>query len=379
MMDEKIRSSFIPIILQNLFYSVSVKKREDIFGVGRLVTNKAVVSFLLSDHFLVYASRRFISNLGIMPRPTRLQLTLPARSVHSLGFNEIILESNTKKIECEINIVDGPPHTTLKIMKDKKSIKECTTKEKVPFYLDKNFYGTYTFEIVEQGKIWYSGNVTFSKRMNSDCHKKLSQRILLFKRIIDIMFGVFLLLPSLVVTSVLYLAIRATHKGPVFYKKMAPTVGGERVTYFKLTTMSVPKSISLLGRPAKENKQYITPLGRIIRPPGLDELPQIWNILKGGLSLIGPRTSPIDAPHYYSLYGKEFVQKLITQTVVIKPGLTSLADAVKGRGLRGIDIISRSKYNEYYLDKWSLVLELKIIFYTLLSLVHLEGIEEYYE
>jgi lipopolysaccharide/colanic/teichoic acid biosynthesis glycosyltransferase len=118
-----------------------------------------------------------------------------------------------------------------------------------------------------------------------------------------------------------------------------------------------------------KNDARITPVGRIIRKLSIDELPQLWNVMRGDMSIVGPR------PHAIHMkVGDRFYFDAVRGYAArhrVKPGITGLAQV---RGLRGeIDTIERAKkrveLDKYYIDNWSLGLDLQIIFETAFKIV----------
>lgn len=166
--------------------------------------------------------------------------------------------------------------------------------------------------------------------------------------------------PLLIVISIL---IKMDSKGPVIFKQKRPGQNNKLFGIYKFRSMSIDTpniSTELLGDPTL----YITKLGLFIRKTSIDELPQLINILKGDMSIVGPRPA---------LYNQEDLINMRSERKIdtIRPGLTGYAQ-VKGR-----DMISDSekvKYDEYYLNKMNLWLDIKIIWWTFKSVIKSEGV-----
>jgi putative colanic acid biosynthesis UDP-glucose lipid carrier transferase len=107
--------------------------------------------------------------------------------------------------------------------------------------------------------------------------------------------------------------------------------------------------------------QRITLVGKIIRKTSIDELPQFINVLKGDMSIVGPRPHMVSHTHMYA----ERIDKFMVRHF-IKPGITGLAQVTGYRGEVENDehIINRVKYDIFYLENWSLLLDVKIVFQT---------------
>ncbi len=189
---------------------------------------------------------------------------------------------------------------------------------------------------------------------------------LVFKRFIDIVLslcGIIILSPILLIIA---LAIKIDSKGPVLFKQKRVGKGKNYFPILKFRTMyaDVPKDVPthLLDDP--ESK--ITKVGRFLRKSSLDELPQIFNILKGEMSIIGPRPAlwnQYDLIEERDKYGANDV----------RPGLTGLAQ-VMGRDELPIDI--KAKYDGEYVENINFINDVKIFFKTIFSVISSDGIKE---
>ncbi|MBQ3009239.1 MAG: sugar transferase [Oscillospiraceae bacterium] len=187
-----------------------------------------------------------------------------------------------------------------------------------------------------------------------------------FKRLIDIVLsaaGLLVLSPVLVAIAVL---IKLDSKGPVLFKQKRVAKDKKHFQILKFRTMyaDVPKDVPthLLADP--ESK--ITKIGRFLRKSSLDELPQIWNILVGEMSIIGPRPAlwnQFDLIEERDKYGANDV----------RPGLTGLAQ-IKGRDELPIDV--KAKYDGDYAQNITFANDVKIFFGTITSVLGAKGVKE---
>lgn len=143
------------------------------------------------------------------------------------------------------------------------------------------------------------------------------------------------------------LAIRATLGRPVLFRQVRPGLGGRPFTILKFRTMREP-------RPGEvwylTNEQRLGRLGRFLRATSLDELPELWNVLRGEMSLVGPRPLLV---HYLETYTPEQARRHD-----VRPGITGWA-AVNGR--HAIRFEERLALDVWYVDHWSLGLDLRIL------------------
>jgi exopolysaccharide biosynthesis polyprenyl glycosylphosphotransferase len=156
------------------------------------------------------------------------------------------------------------------------------------------------------------------------------------------------------------LLIKRTSPGPVFYRQERCGEDGHRFTLYKLRTMREDAERDTGPVWTTENDPRRTPAGAWLRRLGLDELPQLWNVLRGDMSLVGPRP---ERPHFVEQFREDISRYMWRH--VSRPGITGWAQVNGLRGNTGIE--ERIKYDLYYLENWSLALDVKILLRTLFS------------
>lgn len=173
------------------------------------------------------------------------------------------------------------------------------------------------------------------------------------KRLIDILFSVIGLFIFALPILFLGILIKFTSKGPMIYWSQRVGVNNKIFLMAKLRSMKTDTpELSSIHFP--ESQKYLICFGKFLRAMGLDELPQLYNILKGDMSLVGPRPVVLD-DHETIIFRNN--KKLNT----IKPGLTGLAQ-INGRSK--ISITEKIEYDEYYMNNMNLKLDFYIIFLT---------------
>lgn len=182
----------------------------------------------------------------------------------------------------------------------------------------------------------------------------------LFDLLLALILSILLVLPFLVVAAI----VRLTSIGPVLY--WSDRVGRYNKLFkmpkFRTMLMDTPAvATHLLPNP----KQFLTPIGSFLRKSSLDELPQLWSIIKGDMSFVGPRPA---------LYNQEDLIELRTQCGVDKlvPGLTGWAQ-VNGRD--ELPIPDKVKLDVEYMNNQSLLFDLKVIMMTILKVVSSDGVK----
>jgi putative colanic acid biosynthesis UDP-glucose lipid carrier transferase len=160
-------------------------------------------------------------------------------------------------------------------------------------------------------------------------------------------------------------AVKLTSKGPVLFRQRRYGLNGEEIYVYKFRSMTTTDDGSVIQQATKFDTR-VTPVGRIIRKTSLDELPQLFNVLQGKMSMVGPR------PH--AVAHNEMYRKLISGYMIrhkVRPGITGLAQV---NGLRGeTEVLDKMKervrYDLEYLRHWSPWLDVKIVFRTLAMVV----------
>lgn len=180
-------------------------------------------------------------------------------------------------------------------------------------------------------------------------------------RIIKRTFDVIMSCLGLILFSPVFLAIaiaiKITSTGPILFRQERVGNNNDKFTLYKFRSMFVQHfqdSDTIWTAP---NDKRVTPIGKLLRQTNLDELPQLWNVLVGEMSIVGPRP---EREHFVDKFSIEIPNYRIRH--LVKSGITGLAQA---NGLRGNTSIKKRIENDlYYLENWSLWLDLKIIFMT---------------
>lgn len=184
-----------------------------------------------------------------------------------------------------------------------------------------------------------------------------------FKRLFDILFSLLVIFGILIwLTPILALLIKLESKGAVFFKQGRPGINENEFNCYKFRSMRVNE---LTETETYKNDPRVTVVGRFMRKTSIDELPQFLNVLIGDMSVVGPR------PHLWSqnkIYGNKI--KKYMKRHFVKPGITGLAQVSGYRGeiLQDTDMINRVKLDVFYIENWSLILDLKIIYQTLVNI-----------
>ncbi len=180
-----------------------------------------------------------------------------------------------------------------------------------------------------------------------------------FDFLLAILAGCFLLLPLLVIAAL----VRMTSKGPALY--WSDRVGRNNVIF------KMPKFRSMrIGTPAvathllSDAKSHLTPIGSFLRKSSLDELPQLWSIVVGDMSFVGPRPALFNQHDLIELRSQQGVHTLV-------PGLTGWAQ-VNGRD--ELPILDKVKLDVEYLERQSLLFDIRILYLTIIKVLQVDGV-----
>jgi exopolysaccharide biosynthesis polyprenyl glycosylphosphotransferase len=189
-------------------------------------------------------------------------------------------------------------------------------------------------------------------------HNSLSGVSGFAKRAIDIILSTAALLLLSPVLAIIAIAVRLTDGGPVLYRQIRVGLNRERFTIIKFRTMHQDAEAQLGAIWSVPHDPRCTRLGMILRRTGFDELPQLWNILLGDMSLVGPRP---ERPEFTQEFRKEHRGYDVRHRV--RPGLTGYAQIHGWRGYTSLE--ERLRHDLYYVHNWSLRLDLYILVMTL--------------
>jgi|SoiMethySBSTD1v2_1073268.scaffolds.fasta_scaffold08908_13 lipopolysaccharide/colanic/teichoic acid biosynthesis glycosyltransferase len=193
-----------------------------------------------------------------------------------------------------------------------------------------------------------------------------SKVLLRTKRTIDVLgasFGLLILAPLLIGIAI---AIKATSTGPIFFRQKRYGFHNRRFWIYKFRTMHIHLGDQKGTRQTTTDDPRVTPLGRILRKSSLDELPQLINVLKGDMSLVGPR------PHVPGMLAGGILYEELTpyyfQRHHMRPGITGLAQVSGYRGGTTVPLsaIERLDRDLQYIETWSLWLDARILVRTVI-------------
>jgi putative colanic acid biosynthesis UDP-glucose lipid carrier transferase len=180
------------------------------------------------------------------------------------------------------------------------------------------------------------------------------------KRMEDVVLGLPILLLIALPMLVIAAAVKLTSKGPVFFAQLRHGRDGREFRVLKFRSMTTMEDGATVVQ-AQKNDARITPLGRFLRRSSLDELPQILNVIRGEMSLVGPRPHAVAHNQQYRAKIREYMRRHH-----VKPGITGWAQV---NGLRGETdtlekMVARVEHDLAYIRSWSLWLDVKILFLT---------------
>ena len=184
------------------------------------------------------------------------------------------------------------------------------------------------------------------------------------KRFIDVFLSIILIILSIPIFFITFLLIKISDGGPLFFKQKRHGLNGKIFNMYKFRSMHIHNDSMVIQ--AKSDDKRITRIGKILRKTSIDEIPQLINVLRGEMSLVGPRPHAVIHNYKYQSLLENYMHRHR-----VKPGITGLAQV---NGLRGetdtIDKMkARLKYDLEYIQNWSLYLDIQILAQTPISLI----------
>jgi len=360
--------TLVSIISIGLFYAFPF-----MFGRGAFLISLILIGILITTWRLFYS---FLFGLNF---PKKLVLIVgkgkPAKDIYSIikkipeyKFIDFIADTSKKKGLLEKEIL-GNPNSLEKIINDY-NINDIVVTESIRSkQLNKilinckmsgiNIWDVPTFyeHFIDKLPVhsirenWFLFNDGFDK-LGSNIHRRL-------KRAVDLLISIAFLIIAFPIGIIISIAIALNSKGSVFYIQERVGENQKLFNLFKFRTMV---SDAEKGNPiwAEENDSRNTSVGKILRKTRMDELPQLINIIKGDMSLIGPRPE------------REYFVKRLTEKIPfyslrfsIKPGLTGWAQIIYKYGASEEDALEKLQYELYYIKNMSLFLDLRILLKTI--------------
>ncbi|CAA6805972.1 MAG: UDP-glucose lipid carrier transferase [uncultured Sulfurovum sp.] len=201
--------------------------------------------------------------------------------------------------------------------------------------------------------------------INKKSYKTYTKLQYLQKRAIDFLLGGILLIISMPVIFYTVYRIKKESKGPIFFKQKRIGLNGKTFTCYKFRSMHVNSKFNPY---TQENDSRIFPFGNTMRQMRIDELPQLVNILKGEMHLIGPRAE-------WDILVKEYEDIIpdYHDRHLVAPGITGLAQVQYPYGRNIKDAKNKLKYDRLYIDSWSLLLEFKVVWRTIKVILQRRG------
>ena len=181
------------------------------------------------------------------------------------------------------------------------------------------------------------------------------------KRLLDIIISLLALIVAGIPMAVVALLIKLDSKGPIIFRQKRLGKDGKTFEMLKFRSMKVNSEFTGSGVYSNDSDNRVTKIGKILRKTSIDELPQLINILRGDMSLIGPRPPLTYHPWPLEQYTKEQLRMF-----EVRPGITGWAQ-VNGR--KDVEWHKRIELNVWYVDHCSFLLDLKIFFVTILKVL----------
>ena len=186
----------------------------------------------------------------------------------------------------------------------------------------------------------------------------------IFKRVLDIFFSLVLIALLLPLMAFVYLLVICTSSGGGIFKQIRVGRSGESFVCYKFRTMYKHAPATKSAAELEDREKYITRVGKFLRRSSLDEIPQLFNVIKGDMSLVGPRPLICEETDIHR-------QRMEHGVYSLRPGITGMAQ-INGRNLLCDE--EKLKKDRYYLQNVKIGLDIKILFYTFFKVAKGDGI-----
>ena len=196
----------------------------------------------------------------------------------------------------------------------------------------------------------------------------LSRCQYLCKRAFDLGFSIAALILFAPFGFLIAILVKLVSEGPIFYSQVRVTQGGRLFTLYKFRTMRVNADQPQGTMSTKENDPRIYPFGRFLRRYHLDEFPQLWNVIKGDMSIVGPRAEYIKTQEIAKKHYPEFAYREL-----VPAGITGWAQIRQGHVDQIEDYRIKLEHDLYYILNYSLWMDLQVIFLTMIAFLRLRG------
>lgn len=327
----------LSLLLYRYFYHRILRRRmfvQDLVLIGTGELASEIAKEIEGRHNSVYRIIAFIGDGSPIYNPYHVPVFGELENVSPLtAIQRIIVAPDDKR-------GSTPIRTLLKC-----KLAGTIVEQGVPFY--ERITGKIMVEMVDPSWIVFSNGFTVMSRWRY-----------LLKRLVDVVLSGGLLLLSAPVMLVSAIIIKLESPGPVFY--LQERVGESDVPFMVIKFRSMGQDAEKDGAVwAQKNDSRVTRFGGFIRKVRIDELPQLWNVLKGEMSLVGPRPER-----------QVFVEQLVEEIPyygirhVVKPGVTGWAQVSYPYGASKLDALRKLEYDLFYIKNQSIILDLLVVFYT---------------
>ncbi len=320
------------------------------FAILLFGASSALTRVILNKMFLVSGKSRELLVLGEIKERKRFHAALNSRLI---GYNIKLVPTFTQNclsdnFDAIVITPDYHPST-----KEQKLLVQSRLNG-VPIFSLSDFFENFLFLIPvnEINSDWFIRAEGFTM-----LHSSVASRV---KRCVDIVGALLLMILSLPFALIAMLLIKLVSRGPVLFSQVRVGMHGQPFTIYKFRTMRLGAEKNG-AQWASSDDSRIIPFGKFFRTSRIDELPQCWNILRGEMSIIGPRP---ERPEFTSLLAEDIPYYDLRH--VVKPGLTGWAQVSYPYGASTEDALRKLQYDLYYIKNYSLILDLNILLRTVL-------------
>ncbi len=360
-------AGFYDIDKKPVFYLSEVFKAVVVGAIVAVFLFYLIPSWGITPKINLFINVLVISGLVWSWRNIFISILNKADKVKIFFWGNSVEKTDLPKILLKYDMVDSAEEAKIVVVSEKikqdpeivESLYKMLHAQKTIIDFNK-FYESLTGKILVSSinKAWFLENLV---EINKQTFKK-------FKRTLDLIFSLILFIPFLLIYLPVALLIKLDSAGPVLFRQKRVGLNGENFELVKFRSM-VHNSEPRGGGWSKPNEtdERITVIGNILRKTRIDELPQLWNVLKGDISFVGPRP---ERPEFV----KELIKKIPYYSIrqIVKPGLTGWAQ-INFSDASAKDALEKMQYDLYYIKNRSFIMDVIIILKTIMVLMQTSG------
>ncbi|MDO5564316.1 MAG: exopolysaccharide biosynthesis polyprenyl glycosylphosphotransferase [Eubacteriales bacterium] len=306
-----------------------------------------VIWAILVDYIMkkIFPPSKMLLIYGNLYKDKLMEKFIKRKDIYTIE-ESICIDEDEEKIKQKCNIYDNIIIGDIKSEKRNELLKYCFIKSKIAFVLPK-----LSDIILNKSENYY----LFDSPLYISRNEGIPLEMTIVKRIMDILVSIIIILLLSPILILISICIKLEDGGPILFVQERITKNNKKFNIIKFRSMKVSNDYKV--RPTEQSDERITKVGRIIRLTHMDELPQFFNVIKGDMSIVGPRP---ERREHVELYSKEISE--FSYRLKVKAGITGLAQIY---GKYNTEAYDKLKFDLIYIQNYSFIMDLEIVLKTI--------------